>query len=363
MEPSGATQTSKSTTTPHSSHLSVTSLLHSRSTTTSEMQTVSPQHRYFEPKFNLNPETGPMYGASDHWAPSPQGDHVSTTTAEYMGFPVANARPSDSQFTIQSSFEQTNTPDHDIRNKSGSKRSFADLDTQSNMNGPLGISTATMYSSSAVFTANNTHIGAHEPATISPVDTRVDVDHASPISDCKFSFDGQVYNTGSNFTPLTDDTDSLSSKRRCDSLQSNFVAHSPTIPPAKIGRRRGSEYAEPGSARAVYLEKNRKAASKCRSKQKRQQEELVETARDVERRNRILKAEVEVLKSGMQDLMQLVGQHTECPDTRLRLYLQREADRLATGGQRNALPSPMSGSISSYSGIGSIDKVSSPEEE
>lgn len=66
-----------------------------------------------------------------------------------------------------------------------------------------------------------------------------------------------------------------------------FWAHSPTMSKSQVGRRRGSDSAEPGSARAVYLEKNRKAASKCRSKQKRQQEELIETARDVERRNKI----------------------------------------------------------------------------
>ncbi|KAF2245347.1 hypothetical protein BU26DRAFT_382890, partial [Trematosphaeria pertusa] len=97
------------------------------------------------------------------------------------------------------------------------------------------------------------------------------------------------------------------------------------------GRRRKSENVEPGSARAVYLEKNRKAASKCRNKQKKQQEELIETARDVERKNRALKAEVEVLKDGMRELMELVGRHTNCPDSRLSTYVQREADRLAAG--------------------------------
>jgi cyclic AMP-dependent transcription factor ATF-2 len=66
----------------------------------------------------------------------------------------------------------------------------------------------------------------------------------------------------------------------------------------------------------------------------------------VGRRNKILKAEVAILKSGMQDLMQLVDQHTKCLDTRLRLYLQREADRLAARGQRNDLPSPSSSSRS-----------------
>ncbi|KAF2258193.1 hypothetical protein CC78DRAFT_423505, partial [Lojkania enalia] len=75
------------------------------------------------------------------------------------------------------------------------------------------------------------------------------------------------------------------------------------------------------SARAIYLEKNRKAASKCRSKQKKQQEQLVETARVVERQNKMLKAEVELLRGDMRELMQLVGQHSHCPDARLRNYL------------------------------------------
>lgn len=128
-------------------------------------------------------------------------------------------------------------------------------------------------------------------------------------------------------------------------------------------RRRSSEYAEPGSARAVYLEKNRKAASKCRSKQKQQREELVETVRVVERQNKILKAEVIVLKCRTQDLMQLVGQHTKCRDTRLRLYLQREADQLAVGGLRKGLPSPSPLSENPYSDVGSMNRVPPPEEK
>lgn len=202
-------------------------------------------------------------------------------------------------------------------------------------------------------------MGTDSPATISLLDTRLDVDYASPSSDSKFAFDSQMHRVGSSsFTTFTDDTDLVSSKRHCDRLQSNFRAHSPTRSQAQVSRRRGSEYAEPGSARADHLEKKRKAASKRRSKQKQQQEDLVETARDVGRRNKILKAEVAILKSGMQNLMQLVSQHTECPDTRLRLCSQREADRLAARGQWNDLPSPSSSSRSPYSGTGSTNEVS-----
>ena len=307
-------------------------------------------------------KTASMYGTSDHWTPSPQEDHLSVSPPDYTGFPMANARPSENPFTLQSNYGQAGSNHHGFRNKPASEPLFNDFKTQSSINAPLGVSTTAIFSSPAMFTASNAQMNSYDPATISPLDTRFDVDHASPGSDTKLSFDSHMHNaTPSNFTTFISDTDHPSSKRRCDSLQANFESHSPTMSQAQVGRRRGSEYAEPGSARAIYLEKNRKAASKCRSKQKRQQEELVETARDVERRNKILKAEVEILRSGMRDLMELVGQHTNCPDARLKLYVQREADRLATGGQRNSLPSPLSGS--SFSGLSSTDKASSPEED
>lgn len=61
-----------------------------------------------------------------------------------------------------------------------------------------------------------------------------------------------------------------------------------------------------------------------------QQQELVETAREMGRKNKQLKDEVEYLKSDMRDLMTIVGQHSNCPDRRLRTYVQREADRLVS---------------------------------
>ncbi|KAF1997760.1 hypothetical protein P154DRAFT_605004 [Amniculicola lignicola CBS 123094] len=95
------------------------------------------------------------------------------------------------------------------------------------------------------------------------------------------------------------------------------------------GYRRISKPIEPDSARAIYLEKNRKAATKCRNKQRLQQEALVETARDEERQNKMLKAEVASLKADLGELMAIVGTHAKCSDGRLRMYVQREADRLA----------------------------------
>lgn len=284
-----------------------------------------------------------------------------TMAGECAAIPVANARPPDGPYALQTNFDQFRPTDHSRRSRAASKRPFTDVDTHSSFNVTHGGPNGATYASPAMFTPTNAHIVEYATATISPLETRFDIDHESPGSDSRYSFDSQIHHGGAPaFATFTNSTDPLSSKRRCDSLQSNYAAHSPTMPHAQVGRRRGSEYAEPGSARAIYLEKNRKAASKCRGKQKRQQEELVEAARDVERRNKILKAEVEILKSGMQDLMQLVGQHTECPDTRLKQYLQREADRLAMGGQQNRLSSPMSGSP--YSGTGFINKIPSSED-
>jgi hypothetical protein len=44
-----------------------------------------------------------------------------------------------------------------------------------------------------------------------------------------------------------------------------------------------------------------------------------------------LKAEVEMLRGDMRELMQIVDLHSNCTDSRLKCYVQREADRLATG--------------------------------
>ena len=250
---------------------------------------------------------------------------------DYLGFSVADTQPPDSQFNLKTVLEYYGTTNQKLHNEAALGGFFAGCDTQPGpQKAPHGVSGEAAYSSPAVFATSNVHMDADSLATVSPLTTCFDVNYASPHFDSKFSFDSQMQRVGLfNSTAFTDDTDLLSSKRRCESLQSSFTAHSPMMSQPQVKRRKGSEYAEPGSARAVYLEKNRKAASKCRRKQKQQREELVKTVRVVERQNKILKAEVTVLKCKTQDLIQLVGQHTKCPDTRLRLNLQREADRLA----------------------------------
>jgi hypothetical protein len=280
-----------------------------------------------------------------------------------MSFPAVNALPSDSHFALQTNLEQFCPTEHVLHSKAALKCPFTDFDMQSSLNVTSKGLNSAMHSSPAVFSATNAYTTAYDPTTISLLETCFDSDHASLSSDSNYSFDGQMhYVDSSNLATFTDNIN-LAPKRRCDSLHSNFAAHSPTMPQAQaqVGRRRGSERAESGLARAIHLEKNRKAASKCRSKQKRQQEELVETARDMGRRNKILNVEVELLNGEMQDLMQLLAQHTECPDARLKQYLQREADRIATGRHRDGLPSPVS--RSPYSGTSSISEVHRQKEE
>jgi len=189
---------------------------------------------------------------------------------------------------------------------------------------------------------------AHLPDghTISPLQTHFDSSNASISTD-----EYMCTTTFTTFGPWSDSVDQdqpeHGQRRRSSASQFSHV-HA-------VGRRRKSENAEPGSARAIYLEKNRKAASKCRGKQKRQQEELVETARDIERRNKALKTEVEFLKGDMRELMELVGRHMDCPDGRLRTYVQQEADRLASGGGGSAVADILSSKDSSC-GRASPDK-------
>ncbi|KAF2870541.1 hypothetical protein BDV95DRAFT_63232 [Massariosphaeria phaeospora] len=126
-------------------------------------------------------------------------------------------------------------------------------------------------------------------------------------------------------------TEPPSRKRSLDEMIEDSSTIKPNSGQSSATRRRLSEPVEGPSARSVYLEKNRKAASKCRNKQKKQQEDLVEKARDGERRNKVLKAERELLRMTVRELMEIVATHSQCPDDRLKRYVQREANRLARG--------------------------------
>jgi len=71
------------------------------------------------------------------------------------------------------------------------------------------------------------------------------------------------------------------------------------------------------------------AATKCRTKQRQEQEQLVQRARDEERRNRMLKRDVAILQTELRGIKEIIGLHANCHDQRIAAYLQMEADRLA----------------------------------
>jgi hypothetical protein len=263
-----------------------------------------------------------VYGNPSNWDP-PSAFAVSSMPATHGNFnPNMDFQPGQSN-------PRNNNRSHDMMT---ADMQHAYTDCVSRPGSTLTINTAQQYPAPSVFTPTNALIDAQPVATISPVQTRFDPDNTAAMTNVHYPFGRQFhFPSTSDDMPFSDET----FKRRRDSLQTALEDPSPTTSQSSSARRRRSEYAEPGSARAVYLEKNRKAASKCRSKQKREQEELVETARDVERRNRALKAEVDFLRGGLRELMEIVAQHSTCPDTRLRTYVQREADRLASDGRRS----------------------------
>ncbi|KAJ4354223.1 uncharacterized protein N0V89_005957 [Didymosphaeria variabile] len=206
----------------------------------------------------------------------------------------------------------------------------------------MPFSGGSLYPPQASFTATNADdIKMHDtldPTTIAPLQTRFDGDpiaYDSHESNVSFSTEGSAYSAASTAPSQWSyamDRQAYMDKGRRESVQIQVEST-----PGATGSRRTSDKAEPGSARAVYLEKNRQAASKCRTKQKRQQEDLVETAREVERKNKVLKSEVDFLKSDLRGLMELVGKHNECPDGRLRRYVQLEADRLSARGDQSPI--------------------------
>jgi hypothetical protein len=165
----------------------------------------------------------------------------------------------------------------------------------------------------------------------------------NPDKPCPQTFGSSASNP-SNALQLAHSVKIQTLPHHSDSLQSSHGTYPATTENRSAGRKCKTDSSTPSSARALYLEKNRKAASKCRNKQKREQEDLVEEARKSEFKNRLLKAEVEMLRSDLNGLMDIVGLHAHCLDSRLTLYVQREADRLATGNMTSP-PFPLPGNI------------------
>ena len=279
-----------------------------------------------------------LFPSHDNWqsAPSKRGTSSSTNR---LGLSIPNFPTPQDQYLFVSDIRQPEYPTTDTKPSDSSPLSATSsgYEHRMDLSGPSSLgsfSDSSVYSTRPSFTAmNRTSIKMQDSYPISPMQTRFEGDHSMYDSNNSYSAGGNVSSaTYPNFGQWTDMPEQASPGHMHHrmSLQSEGDAG-----PYTTGRRRKSENVEPGSARAIYLEKNRKAASKCRTKQKRQQEDLVEAARDQERRNKVLKSEVEILKSDLRDLMEMVGAHNECPDTRLRRYIQLEADRLAARGDKS----------------------------
>ncbi|KAI8941872.1 hypothetical protein NX059_003069 [Plenodomus lindquistii] len=320
---------------------------------------------------HMNPpaesDTSNAYQPQAGWASTtPRGAKSMTPGMDYLSFPMSNTPPPEDKLQLAynhlhtGSSETLRDDSHDVFAHASATYTISAAAPQPE---PMQATTfdanttQSMYSPLTMFTASNAITNNYNTTTISPLQTRFDPNTESPAFNPPYTFQGcpQAFDT-QNLTRSSNGGQLPPAKRRCDSPQTSHAGSSPGTAMSSGRRRRRSENAEPGSARAVYLEKNRKAASKCRSKQKMQQEELVETARDVERRNHLLKAEVRMLKGGIQELMEVVSQHNDCADGRLRAYIQREADRLASGTKHGPYipPSPRhAGSTSSTGDSGS----------
>jgi cyclic AMP-dependent transcription factor ATF-2 len=302
-----------------------------------------------------------LYNLQDGWAALPNGSQA-PFTANYVHFSVDTAEEQFASNLISAQEPPLSKDSAEFRNKA--LRSCVEFDSGTVIN----TSETTIYNaqavySSSVFTALSALSPAQNITAISPIQKRFNENKIDTTSNCDLALDtlspptkqskitqSSVY---SHQTPL---------KSRSDSMQMNLDGSTATMK-SHVGRRRKTEFVVTGSARAIYLEKNRKAASKCRNKQRRQQEELVETAREAEHRNRVLRAEVEMLRGGMRELMDIVSQHSDCPDNRLKLYVQREADRLVNGEIiRTAYLSPTSQTMYSQTTL-PPETISSPSQD
>lgn len=284
-----------------------------------------------------------MYGARNSWASGPHAGKPFSPVTDYSGYSITGIPPLDGQHQHNVSFKQDlslsehvdpQTCDASTGTPSMYYAQIAETgsyptDITDSSGGP-----PSMYPMSSALADTNI-IADTEQTTMSPIPARHEAnERRASFHDSFFGNDSLRSPESSSYAPHPIISHTINDKARRDSSQAKLGGLSPATTHSSSGRRRWSEQVEPGSARAIYLEKNRKAANKCRNKQKMQQDDLVETARAMERRNKLLKAEVEMLKGGVVELMEIVGQHTECADGRLGTYIQREADRLASGFTR-----------------------------
>jgi hypothetical protein len=301
------------------------------------MNSVSTPWVNSQPDLEFYPETSSLYSqnkwtSSSQWAPyfatpTPHTYHTIPNN------PKLNNRLSltQHQTPIRNSYENS-LP---LSNTCLRRRTYAGDATGTNNMTDMATADAIMpttYSPSTLLPSAISSAQSKNVAAAFSLQTQHDVEQTmNGLNGSLYSSEHEKANYSSQLTPSSITQESSPTETRRKSLHKMPQADQARTRNNKTGRRRSSECVEPGSARSIYLDKNRKAASKCRGKQKKEQEELVETARSVELRNRMLKLEVNMLRSSMQELMDSVAEHVDCPNSRLETYLQRGANRIAYG--------------------------------
>jgi hypothetical protein len=270
---------------------------------------------------DFGPEISNFYGISDRWTSLPQWtDHsvmpiddkfsgAIQITASNVPLPLAQRSSS-----VGSVFRNNTAAD----SASWSQRDI----------GNSGALASTILPTSSSIPESS--FRPQEMTTVSPSQTYYDTENPLPSSKTSLCSQRLAESSEEPNPTITEvEQGTVLTQAQYEDVQDASEMPLPTKKHRKGGRKRSSEPVEPGSARSIYLDKNRKAASKCRRKQKEHEEDLVELARNVERKNKVLKVEAAILRDSKQELLHMVAQHVNCPNSRMGAYLQREADRIA----------------------------------
>jgi len=151
-------------------------------------------------------------------------------------------------------------------------------------------------------------------------------EHQSIYSELDFSSD---YPTGAVQHLVT-----LSGDVSIRNVESNTGQHYSEPPGVHSGRGRKRQPLASDEKRAVQMEKNRKAAERCRKKKKAFIEDLQSRAKQEEEKRTMLKAQVEHLEKIVLSLKEEMVNHNACEDGRIGGYLLSHVQRqMKEGGQ------------------------------
>lgn len=152
-------------------------------------------------------------------------------------------------------------------------------------------------------------------------------EHQSIYSELDFSID---YPTGT-------DSDLVASSRDVSirHVESNASQYYPEPPGVHNGRGRKRQPPVSDRKRAAQMEKNRKAAERCRKKKKAFIEDLQSRAKQEEEKRTMLKAQVEHLEKVVLSLKEEMVNHNACEDGRIRGYLLSHVQRQMKDGVTN----------------------------